>query len=155
MQKQVNEVQPLPRPTTPTALVATAMPVFWDLDPSQLVEMVVRSVERVLSQLSESVRATVRDELETWRSWAAGRLSDDRLRLSAQLVREALEEGGRHDLAAACVAVAAQTVDTAAQVAIAESGARRRSLLWSARMSAERAVHATELAVGCAAQPRR
>ena len=74
MQKQVNEVQPLPRPTPPTALVATATPVFWDLDPAQLVEMVVRSVERVLSQLSESVRATVRDEFEVWRSWAAGRL---------------------------------------------------------------------------------
>ena len=141
-------LQPLDRPTPPTALVATATPTFWALDPVQLVELVVRSVETVLSQLSSSVREAVTVELEAWRAWAAGTLSDARLRLSAQLVREALEKGGRHDLPAACVAVAAQTVDTAAQVRSAETETRRRTLLWSARMSAERAVHATELAVG-------
>jgi hypothetical protein len=145
MQKQESEVQPLDRPTAPTAIVATAQPTFWDLDPAQLVEMVVRSVEAVLGQLTDSVREAVAEELAAWRSWAAGRLSDGRLRLSAQIVREALEAGGRHDLSAACVAVAAQTVDTVAQINGAETDTRRRSLLWSARMSAERAVHATEL----------
>jgi len=145
MNEQETDVQPFDRPSPPVAVVATATPVFWDLDPRQLVELVARSVERVLSHLTEAAREIVRDELEAWRAWSAGRLSDGRLRLSAQVVREALE-GGRHDLAAASVAVAAQTVDTAALAASAETPERRRALLWSARMSAERAVHAADLA---------
>lgn len=145
MDEQETAVQPLDRPFPLVAVVATATPVFWDLDPRQLVELVARSVERVLSRLTESAREVVREELDAWRAWSAGRLSDGRLRLSAQVVREALESG-RHDLAAASVAVAAQTVDTAALAASAETPERRRSLLWSARMSAERAVHAAELA---------
>ncbi len=139
-------VPPMHRPLPPTALVAAATPVFWDLDPAQLVEVVVGAVERVLSQLSASVRDVVRDEIEAWRCWAAGRLSTRDLRESARSVLAALERGGRHDLPAVCVAVAAQTVETAARIEGVESDVRRRTLLWSARMSAERAVRATELA---------
>ena len=139
MEEKEYEVEPLDRPLPATALVATATPTFWDLEPAQLVDVVVRSVERVLVRLAASIRDVVRGELDVWRGWAAGRVPDVRLGLSAHVVREALGRGGRHDLPAACVAVATQTVETLARLGGAETETRRRTLLWSARMSAERA----------------
>ncbi len=131
------------------AIAATA-PVL-DLDPARLVNALVAAVERVLSHLSVTLRAAVLAELSAWREWSAGLVPAGALRDSAARVRHALFQDavlrrGSLDLAASSVAVAAQAAETASRVEETEEPARRRELLWSARLATERATGAAKLA---------